>query len=89
MKKFYLENGLIAYETTALEITLIGGLGMCDECGKKHKSHEHGYLVPVLNHWMCKDCFADWKCRCRNYPEDARIETRNAKYYECLIPLDV
>ena len=50
MKKFYLENGLIAYETTALEITRLGGLGICDECGKKHKSHERGYLVPILNH---------------------------------------
>ena len=89
MKKFYLDNGLIAYETSALENMRIGGLGMCDECGEQHMPHENGYLVPVLNHWMCKSCFADWKSRCKHYPEDDRIEKRNALYYESLIPLDV
>lgn len=56
MRKMLTKAGLIAYHTTAAEITLIGGFGICDECGKH--SHE-GYLVPVLNHWQCPKCFND------------------------------
>lgn len=42
MRKMRTKAGLIAYHTTAAEITLIGGFGICDECGK----HSHdGYLV--------------------------------------------
>ena len=84
MKKFHLKNGLIVYESTAAEITLIGGLGICDECNLREPI---GYLIPVLNHWMCKSCFEDWKTRARHYPEDDYIEKRNADYYERFIPL--
>lgn len=48
MKKIKLPIGHIAYETTAAETTNLGGLGICDDCGK-HACH--GYLVPVLNHY--------------------------------------
>lgn len=79
MRKMLTKAGLIAYHTTAAEITLIGGFGICDECGKH--SHE-GYLVPVLNHWQCPKCFNDWKDRARYYPEDAPFERHTAAYYE-------
>lgn len=84
MEKFHLKNGLIVYKTTTAEIQSIGGLGICDECG--HFQPDGGYLVPVLNHWQCEECFNDWKSRARYYPEDAPIEARRAKYYETLIP---
>lgn len=84
MRKMLMKAGLIAYHTTAAEITLIGGFGICDECGK----HSHdGYLVPVLNHWQCPKCFNDWKDRARYYPEDAPFERHTAAYYESRIPL--
>lgn len=84
MEKFYTKSGYIAYKTTFLEITRIGGLGICDECGTVHL--EGGYLVPVLNHWQCEECFNDWQSRATYYPEDAPFEARTAKYYEAMIP---
>ena len=84
MEKFHLKNGLIVYKTTTAEIQSIGGLGICDECGQFHP--EGGYLVPVLNHWQCKECFEDWKSRAKYYPEDAPYEARRAAYYERVIP---
>lgn len=52
MKALRTKRGLIAYHTTAAETTLIGGMGICDECGK---ASPDGYLVPVLNHWQCPE----------------------------------
>lgn len=85
MEKIKIECGLIAYKTTFSEILSIGGLGICDACGQSH--HEGGYLVPVLNWWMCEECFNDWKSRATYYPEDAPYEAKRAEYYEAMIPL--
>ena len=85
MTKFKLKNGLTVYKTTAAELTALGGLGICDECGEYNKV---GYLIPVLNHWMCPECYNDWKHRCKHYPEDDRIEEKNSAYYEDLIPFE-
>ena len=54
MKKFKLENGLTYYETPLTDLFRIGGAGICDHCGE---FHTNGYLIPVLNHWICKACF--------------------------------
>lgn len=85
MKKGRLPNGLIYYETTAAETCLIGGMGICDECGE-HRPR--GYLVPVLNHWMCSKCFEDWSKRAKHYPEDDHFELKCATYYEAMIPCE-
>ncbi len=85
MKQMRTKAGLIVYKTTMAEITLIGGMGICDECGKP--SLDGGYLVPVLNHWQCEDCFKEWADSAKHYPEDDHIERRNAEYYEAMIPL--
>jgi len=84
MKKITLKNGLIAYETSAVETMNLGGIGVCDDCGK---GAIRGYLVPVLNHYQCPDCFKDWSARAKYYPEDAPFEKRTAEYYESRIPL--
>lgn len=84
MEKFHTKSGLIAYKTTVEEIMSIGGLGICDECGEF--SFDGGFLVPVLNHWQCKECFEDWQSRAKYYPEDAPFEARYARYYENVIP---
>ena len=84
MEKFYTKNGLIAYKTTVSEIYSIGGFGICDECGAHPP--EVGYLVPVLNHWQCEECFKDWSDRAKYYPEDAPYEAKRATYYEARIP---
>ena len=84
MEKFKIECGLIVYKTTTEEIMSIGGLGICDACGQFHP--EGGYLVPVLNWWMCEECFNDWQSRATYYPEDAPFEAKRAEYYEAMIP---
>lgn len=85
MKKILTKSNHIAYECSAKEISLCGGIGICDECGKQAKA---GYLVPVLNHWMCEECFNDWQSYAKHYAEDDEFERRYADYYESVIPLE-
>lgn len=86
MKKLTLPCGLIAYRTSGEEVLSWGGLCICDECGEFHP--EGGYLVPVLNHWQCTDCFKDWSSRAKHYPEDEDFERRVASYYEGILPVE-
>ena len=88
MKKITLKSGHIAYETGRAECFLLGGLGICDECGKPPPLGKKGYLVPVLNHYQCPDCFEDWTANAKFYPEDVPFEKRTAAYFESRIPLD-
>lgn len=84
MKKMMTKNGLIAYEATAEDTYLLGGYGICDDCGNFAPA---GYLVPVLNHYQCPECFAEFNIRAKRYPEDAKIERRTAEYFERMIPM--
>ena len=86
MLKFRTRQGYVAYRCTASETALLGGMGVCDDCGK---FSETGFLVPVLNHYMCPRCFEDWQNRGHYYPEDVPIEQRRAAYYENIIPMEV
>lgn len=85
MKKITTKQGYIAYTCTAQETTYLGGIGICDDCGK---AALNGFLVPVLNHYMCPDCFAKWQNSGRFYPEGLPAEARTAAYYEYRIPMD-
>lgn len=58
MKKFKTAKGYIVYKATAAETALLGGIGVCDDCGQETAQ---GFLVPVLNHYMCPACFQDWE----------------------------
>jgi len=84
MRKINTKSGYIAYSCSALEIKIIGGLGICDEC---NKTARNGYLVPVLNHYMCGDCFKEWDVSATYYPEDIPFEKKYAAYYEAVIGL--
>ncbi len=85
MQKLKGRSGHIAYSATALEISLIGGFGICDHC---NEFADNGYLVPILNHYMCKKCFSEWDAGATYYPEDTYIEAKRASYYEAMIPMD-
>lgn len=85
MKRILTPLGYIAYQATAEETEMLGGCGICDECGKRTPK---GYLVPVLNHYMCPACFHEWEHSGRFYPEDIPVERRNTAYFESLIPLE-
>ena len=85
MKKLSTKNGLIAYRATAAEIKrAFGSPGVCDECGMKK---DDGYLIPVLNHWQCPECFEEWAVFAKHYPENDPVEAANAAFYENVIPL--
>ncbi len=84
MKKFKTAKGYIVYKATAAETALLGGIGVCDDCGQETAQ---GFLVPVLNHYMCPACFQDWEAHGTFYPQDTEIEAKNAAYYERRIPL--
>lgn len=85
MKKIRTKQGYIAYQCTAIETTYLGGMGICDDCGR---FAQDGFLVPVLNRYMCPACFQDWQSHGRFYPEDLPFEKRHADYYEHKILLD-
>ena len=85
MKKITTTAGHIAYEVTAAETHRLGGLGICDDC---NANPPHGYLISVMNHFQCPECFEDWCNRTVCYDEDAPIEAKNAEYYELMIPLE-
>lgn len=78
-------SGYIAYAASIEELTVLGGLGICDFCSE---IVETGFLVPVLNEWLCPTCFEEWNGRAKFYPEDLEEEKRIAKYYESKIPLE-
>ncbi len=83
MKKLVTKKGHIAYEATDFETRLLGGCGVCDECNCHAPT---GYLVPVLNHYQCPECFEKWSNRATYYPEDTPVEQGTAAYYESVIP---
>ena len=85
MKKFTTKQGYIAYKTTAGEVAVLGGFGICDNC---NTAVVEGNLVPVMNRWLCEKCFREWEAGAKYYPEDLRIETRNARYYESRLPVE-
>ena len=80
VKKFQLKNGYICYIMNFVEaVAIFNGLGICDECCK----HEYiGFYVPVLNRYMCEECFYDWANRCKFYEEDLWFEKQNIEYVE-------
>ena len=84
MIKIKTKCGYTAYEVSREEIMLLGGFGICDHCNTPSRT---GYLVPVLNHWICPKCYAEWNERAKFYPEDLEVEARNCAYYESIIPL--
>lgn len=77
--------GWTYYKTTFAEILAYGGWGICDMCGTVHT--EGGYLVPVLNHWLCQSCFDDWKGRTKFYSSDVEFEQSYIKLYESRLPV--
>lgn len=71
-------------ECTAKELRQVTGqpIVRCDFCAEVALAHNFkGYYVAVLNQWICKKCYEDWKMRARWYKEDSAIESKNFQYY--------
>lgn len=85
MIKIKTKCGYIAYKVSREEIVSVGGFGICDHCNEPSKT---GFLVPVLNHWICPKCYEEWNERAHFYPEDLWVEEKNCQYYESVIPVE-
>lgn len=86
MERFKVPCGWTAYFTPGFEVSLIGGFNICDNCGRFHPAG--GFLVPVLNRWLCPNCFEVWSRRAKFYPSDVDFEAYYIKFYESRIPLN-
>ncbi len=78
MKKFKTKLGHVVFELTRQEMKLIGSPGVCDTCLEKPQV---GYLVVVLNRWLCPKCYKEWKTTAKYYPGDRKIEKINEQFY--------
>lgn len=85
MKKFTAKNGHLAYSADFEEISKLGGLAICDSC---NEYATEGFLVPVLNYYMCPKCFARWESTADYFSEDSRYESQTAQYFERVISND-
>lgn len=79
MKKFLSKQGYVVYKVRREQLAYIGGFGICDDCGS---SPDFGYLVPILNHYQCPNCFEEWNNNHTYYPEDLWFEKKYVKIYE-------
>ena len=78
--KFKIPKGWTAYIMTLEDVKLIfKGFGICDDCGSVSPI---GCYVPILNHYMCFECFEDWIKHCEFYEEDLPYEKRNIDFLE-------
>lgn len=83
MIKYKNKAGYTVYSVTSEECFSWGGFSICDDCGTLCPSG--GYLVPVLNHFMCPSCFQEWNDSCKFYPEDSDFEFSICHYYEGIL----
>lgn len=77
-------------ECTAKELREVTGqaIVMCDFCMDVALAHNYkGYYVAVLNQWICKKCYEEWKISAHWYKEDSVIENKNFDLYAKLFGL--
>lgn len=79
------KKGFGVIRTSSIECLSWGGMAICDSC---NKAANPGYLVCVLNHWLCADCFKDWYKHAKRYQEDIPYEERRFKEYESVLNLN-
>lgn len=57
----------------------LGSKGICDYCAR---SSERGYIVSVLDQWLCPECYAEFlQSSPAPYIQDAPIEDIHHQYY--------
>lgn len=86
MIKFINSTGYTIYKVTADECYSWGGLSICDDC---NTFSAYGYLVPVLNHFMCPSCYNEWLSFAKFYPDDLSFENEICRRYEKILPVIV
>jgi hypothetical protein len=84
MKKFKSKVGWVVYEATAEDTLKLGGLGICDNCNNYSPT---GYLVAILNSYLCPECYKKWDAGARFYPEDVPVEKQHIAYFDHVFKL--
>ena len=79
MKKFKSKVGWVVYEATAEDTVQLGGRGICDDCDKPSPT---GFLVAILNSYLCPECYKKWDGTGRYYHEDKPVEDRRIAYFD-------
>ena len=64
-------KGFKVIKTTMFECLAWDGAAICDHCNQS--AHE-GYLVSVLNRWVCHECYKEWYNTAKVYQEDKHYE---------------
>lgn len=85
MKKFKTDIGYVVYKITKPELESVDCGNICDFC---NTAVNEGYLITVLNQFVCEGCFEDWKDRGKYYEEDIDRETKISQYYESMIEVE-
>lgn len=85
MKKFTTDIGYVVYRITKPELESVDCGNICDFC---NTAVNKGYLIPVLNQFVCDGCFEDWKDRGKYCEEDIGHETKISQYYESMIEVE-
>ena len=72
------EKGFLIIEASSEDMMgRIGHLGKMDYCDSCAKSSESYYYLPLMDKWVCKECYKEWyEGNVRN-DEDLYIEIRN------------
>jgi len=86
MKKVETLSGYSAYYAEYGEIAekILSG-NRCDCCNSTINS---GYLIPVLNTYICKSCFDKWNESDLYYEDDRKVDELRSQAYEKLIGLE-
>lgn len=79
MRKFLSKAGLVVYEAKAIDTEALGGAGICDHC---NFYSDKGFLIAILNHYVCKECYEEWDKQSTYYPEDKPIEDKRVEFFD-------
>lgn len=79
------EKGFLVLETSAAETAEWDGLPICDDCGANAPK---GYLIAVLNHWYCQECYDRWYEEAIHYEGDKTFEKRTYNNYAKLLKIE-
>lgn len=78
-------KGFKVIETSMTECISMGGMAICDSC---NQCSVKGYLIAVLNHWMCPECYNEWLEEAVWYEEDVVYENRTFNNYKRILKID-
>lgn len=85
MKVEKAKNGYKFLKATSFEIIKLGGFSICDFC---NCLASNGYLVPVLNQYLCPKCFEAWEKEGDFYPEDVPHQEKVLERYRQIFEVE-